>query len=420
LRNSPILGTSGLDTHFILAQTAAISNAERLWDLPPEQEIAVDAPHDDRRVDGRTPGVHPPSVIGFAGLLTLGVIPWVYLVHVLVIGELNTWAGHAAHVVRNSLAAFPIAVLALAISRRLAHRWGVGEASAADRLSLAALITLVFALCLLPVAVAHHFLDRWLDMDSPAGMFPGHRHPDGVVTATNILGRTVRGLRDVLVAVAAAFPVSLLGLAVPLRRRRPPPGLPRSEWAPGANLAVPVAGALVILGVGITAVSLSRTEVDPEHAPLARRPIVSVVPAGTGAQAGDLRLTPRTVKWIRHPHPPTLDARAAAQPAAAESHRLSVEFTVANLGAGIRTFGRKDIRLQAADGRAWSPVADGFPPIALGPQEAFTSMLVFAVPAPVPGLQIAWVHDGREVRIPIASDRHAPAAGTHDRRHTGP
>jgi hypothetical protein len=165
-------------------------------------------------------------------------------------------------------------------------------------------------------------------------------------------------------------------------------------------------------------VSLGRVEVDPEHAPVGRRPVISLVPAGAAAQAGDLRFTPRTVKWVRHPHPPVLDARAAAPPAAAEPHRLSVEFTIANLGSGTRAFGRRDIRLQAPDGRAWSPVADDFPAIVLEPQEAVTSMLIFEMPGPAPGLQLVWAHGGREIGIPVASAGPAPAAeGPH--RHAG-
>jgi hypothetical protein len=379
----------------------------------------VGVPESHRRADGRTPGARPPGVGILAALLTVGVIPWVYTVHVLVLGEVNTWAGHAAHLVRNSLAAFPFALLALAISRRLADRWGLGSETAAERLSLAALITLVFALCLSPPALAHTFFDRWLDADSAVAGFPGHQHPDGLLATANPVHRALRGLRDVLIAVAAAFPVALIGLAVqPGRWGSPAPGTRRAEWAPAATLTVPVAGALVILGLGITAVSLGRAEVDPEHAPVGRRPVVSLVPAGAGAQAGDLRFTPRTVRWVRHPHPPALDARTAAPPAIAEPHRLSVEFTIANLGSGTRAFGRRDIRLQAPDGRAWSPAADDFPPIVLEPQEAVTSMLIFEMPGPAPGLRLVWAHDGREIGIPVASAGPGPASdGPH--RHAG-
>jgi hypothetical protein len=291
----------------------------------------------------------------------------------------------------------------------------MGTASVSDRLSLAALITLLFALSLLPLAVAHNFLDQWLDADSPAAMFPGHRHPDGLVAAANPLSRVLRGLRDVLIAVAAAFPTSLLGLG--LRPGRWSLLAARAEWATPAALTIPLAGALVVLGVGITAVSLGRTEVDPEHAVIARRPVVTVVPAGAAARAGDLRLTPRAVKWIRHAHPVTLGRRAPAMPAAApESHRLSVEFTIANTGSSRRTFARSDIRLQAPSGRAWSPAGDDFAPMLLAPQEAVTSLLVFEVPAAMPGLEIAWTFGGREIRIPIGGV--ATHHGT-DSRHQG-
>lgn len=343
-------------------------------------------------------------MIGFAVLLTLGTIPWMYAVHVLVLGELNTWAGHLAHAVRNSLATFPLVVLALALSRWLVRRWDVRAVSAADRLALAAFITLVFTLCLTPATVAHPFLDPWLDVDAPAHMLAGHRHSGP--TFTNLLARTLRGIRDALIGVPAAFSLALVGLAVPGWQWSQPDSPRRfpAGWAGPVLFAVPVAGAVVILGVGITAVTLGIMETDPEHAAVGRRTTVRPTPTGAAVQVGDIRFSTRSVAWAWHTHepPPASPLLGAPHPTA---RRLLVQFSVANLGSQVRVFSRSDVRLQAVSGRAWSPLAHGLPPIVLQPREVVHSMLVFDAPASEARLELAWVSNGRQARLPIGSAR---------------
>jgi hypothetical protein len=155
-----------------------------------------------------------PSVSALAALVTLGVIPWLYGVHAIALGEANTWAGHVAHATRDSLLAFPLAVLAVGAGRWLASHWGIGGASSRDRLGRAALIALTFALCLLPAVGVHQYLDWWLDGGSPIHVTHSHGLRVASEGGTGIVDLTLHGLRDALVGLAAAFPVTLLGLAL--------------------------------------------------------------------------------------------------------------------------------------------------------------------------------------------------------------
>jgi hypothetical protein len=358
---------------------------------------------------GRPEAEGRPQVIGFAALLAVGTAPWIYAVHVLVLGEVNTWAGHLAHAARNILATYPLAVLAVAGSRSMVGRSGMRAASVPDRLALAALITLFFTLCLVPATVAHPFLDPWLDLDSPAHALAGHRHAGPAFT--DPLGRTLRGLRDALVGVPAAFCLALIGLAVPGWRwgcgGGPRPSAP--GWGSSVSLAVPAASALVILGVGVTAVTLGGMEPDPEHAAAGRRATVRLIPASGAAEFGDLRLTIRSVVRAWHTHEPVAATPRSTPGHAAAKHRLVVHVTLANLGPRGRVFARQDVRLQAPTGKAWSPLAHGFPAIVLGAQEAVHSQLAFDVPASEARLALVWVADGREVRLPIGAARDAAA-----------
>lgn len=184
-----------------------------------------------------------PSVSGLAALVTLGVIPCLYGLHAIALGEANTWAGPVAHATRDSLLAFPLAVLAVGAGRWLASRWGIGEASSRDRLGRAALIALTFALCLVPAVGVHQYLDWWLDGGSPTHVTHSHGLRVASEGGTGIVDLTLHGFRDALVGLAAAFPVTLLGLALTSGRRgsrRVAGGLQSTAWATPARFGMAV------------------------------------------------------------------------------------------------------------------------------------------------------------------------------------
>jgi hypothetical protein len=298
-----------------------------------------------------------------------------------------------------------VAVLTLALARWLAVRWDLKATTVTDRLALAALVTLLFTIGLAPATVAHPFLDRWLDSDAPAHGLAGHRHAGP--NTSDPLARVIRGLRDALLSVPAAFPLALVGVAVPGWRWAC--GRPRSlrGWAGPAGLAVPVAGAVVILGVGVTAVTLGGMESDPEHVPVGRRALLGRVPAQQALELGDLRLTVQNVLRAAHTHEPVTATPGSAPEPATGTHRLLVEIAVANRGARELGFARQAVRLQAPTGKAWSPLAHGFPPIVLAAHEVVHSTLGFDVPASEARLELVWAAQGREVRLPLGATRAA-------------
>ena len=374
----------------------------------------MDAEHDNPRHHDPSGSSTSPGVLGLAAVVTLGVIPWLYGVHAIVLAEANTWAGHVAHALRDSLLAFPLAVLAVGAARWPANRWGLGQDSVQDRLGQAALISLMFALLLVPSVGAHEFLDRWLDGGSPGQAFHGHGLRVGLERATDVVGLTLHGFRDALVGLAAAFPVTILGLASGQRgRRREVKALRSTVWAAPARLVVPAVAGLVVLGLGATALTFTLgEEADPDHAAAAHQPVVTQLAFGSLAEVGGLRFTVRSAKWVSIG--PEM-GRGIATPVSLITgdlpDRLYLEFAIENLGNKTRSFERKEVRLQGPSGAAWGPLADDFPAITLGPQEALTTMLIFEVPVPEAGLQLAWVREQHEAHIPIATagaDREIP------------
>jgi hypothetical protein len=304
------------------------------------------------------------------------------------------------------LLAFPLAVLAVGAAAWLASRWGIEGDSVAARVGQAALIALAFAVCLVPSVGVHEYLDRWLD--GGAQTFQGHGLRSGLERSTDVLGLTLHGLRDALMGLAAAFPATLLGLTLMAGWRSHPRaigGPPSSNWASPARLVVPLAGVLVVLGLGVTALTFALGEqADPDHA-LATHPVlVTAVPTSAMAVLDGLRVTTRSAQWVSQVPE---GRKGIAQPVSLKPgdlpDRLYLEFTVENLGGQTRTFGRREVRLLAPSGTAWAPLADDFPDIVLGPQDSLTSMLIFEIPAPEAGLRIAWVRARQEVRVPIAT-----------------
>ncbi|HSB78967.1 MAG TPA: hypothetical protein VLM91_09275 [Candidatus Methylomirabilis sp.] len=356
-----------------------------------------------------------PSVFRLAAVVTLGVIPWLYGVHAVILGETNTWAGHIAHATRDSLLAFPLALLAVGVSLWLAGRWGMSGESTLDRVGQAAIIALAFAVCLAPSVGVHEYLDRWLD-GGAAQLYHGHGLRTDLEGTTDVLGLTLHGLRDALMGLAAAFPATLLGLTLMAGWRSQPrvlDRLPSNTWASPARLVVPVAGALVAVGIGVTALTfMPRDQGDSDHASATHPVFVTEVPTSAKAEVGGLRVITRSAKWVSQvPEAAKGKAKTVSPNPGVLPDRLYLEFTVENLGEQARTFGRREVRLLAPSGTAWAPLADDFPDIVLGPQDALTTMLIFEVPAPEAGLRLAWLRGKQEVRMPIAItdvDRFAP------------
>lgn len=372
------------------------------------------------RQHNRADVIRSSKIFELAAVVSLVVLPWLYGAHVILLGEANTWAGHIAHAIRDSLLAFPVAVLAVGAGGWLAGRWGIEGDSIRARVGQAALIALAFAVCLVPSVGVHEYLDRWLDSGG-AQAFQGHGLRSGLESSTNVLGLALHGLRDALMGLAAAFPATLLGLGLMAGGRSHPRAigeLPSTNWGSPARFVVPLAGVLVVFGLGVTALTFTPgAEADLDHA-LATHPLlVTAVPTSAMAELDGLRVITRSAQWVSQvPEGKKGLAKPVSLVPGDLPDRLYLEFTVENLEDQARAFGRGEVRLEGPSGAAWAPLADDFPAIILGPREALTSMLIFEVPAPEAGLHIAWVRGRQAVRVPIAiTDADRFASKTRER-----
>jgi hypothetical protein len=346
------------------------------------------------------------SVLGLTALLAVGATTWVYGLHAAASVHADTWAGHLTHVIRDTLLAFPIALLAVGIGRWLAERWGMDGPSVGALLAQAALISVTFTLFLVPAVGLHQQFDRALD--GPAHAFHGQQPSGGSAGAGGILHHTLHGLHDALVGQAAALPLMLLGLALPARRRGHGGASAkalrvRPRTAP-VRFIVPAASALALLGVGLAGRSVVRGEADHDRVALiAHSPVVTNIAVGAGTEADGLRLMVHSALWMRQPRAtePRAPLPANTTP---EPDRVYVNVTVENLEGRPRTFGRQEFRLVSRDGNAWAPLADDFPAILLEPQGRLTTRLIFEVPERAARLQFVWTTERQEASIPLGDD----------------
>jgi hypothetical protein len=161
-----------------------------------------------------------------------------------------------------------------------------------------------------------------------------------------------------------------------------------------------IGAAIVALGV----ISGKKPHGEP-HGSSAHAPIVSDVTAGTSVDAGDLRITLRSAKWVRQP--PLTEPRSAARAgtdAANDLDRIYLEVSIQNFGTWLRGVWRGEFRMLARDGTGWAPLADDFPAMLLSPGEALTTRLIFEVPPQAARLELVWLGGAAEARIPIADD----------------
>jgi DNA-binding beta-propeller fold protein YncE len=139
-------------------------------------------------------------------LLAFGVIGWEHLYHsvVLGLGDENA-AGHFAHVLRDGLLAFPLALVAVVGGLWLGRRFGL--------LARAGSVSVGFGLLLVPSVGVHNATDNALSHGHGASLHD-HAAAGGLEASTGFGGLLLHGLRDAAVAEFAAFPLMLLGLVL--------------------------------------------------------------------------------------------------------------------------------------------------------------------------------------------------------------
>ena len=182
--------------------------------------------------EGGAPGFRRGrDLILLASLLAFGVIGWEHAYHsvVLGVGDENA-AGHLAHVLRDGLLAFPLALVAVVGGLWLGRRFGL--------FARAGVVSVGFGLLLVPSVGVHNATDNALS--GAHGAFPhNHAGAGGLEASTGFGGLLMHGLRDAALAQLAALPLMLLGLVLV--------GRAASTWRPPGRSPALVAASVSLL-----------------------------------------------------------------------------------------------------------------------------------------------------------------------------
>jgi DNA-binding beta-propeller fold protein YncE len=177
-----------------------------------------------------------------ASLLAFGVIGWEHTFHSVVLGvtEEHGAGPHLAHIFRDALLAFPLAILAVVAGLRLGRRFGP--------IVRAGFISAAFGLLLVPSVHAHGAIDGALSGDETLAH---HHHAGhgGIEASTGIFGTLEHGLRDAAIGELAAVPLMLSGLLLLERTTR---DRRRQRWTRAVLVAATAAVfTFVFSGVGL-------------------------------------------------------------------------------------------------------------------------------------------------------------------------
>ena len=140
-------------------------------------------------------------------LLSIGVVGWLYLVH-LWIGDADH-RGLAAldHGMRDVLMSLPLAFAAVGAGQWLARRLGATGTGPLYALSRAMIISLVFTALTIPSVGLHEVVDGFLGGAAPhAG--------EGLEHDSSAAGLALHGLRDAMIGEAAALPLLFVAIVL--------------------------------------------------------------------------------------------------------------------------------------------------------------------------------------------------------------
>jgi len=146
---------------------------------------------------------HHRNVVVLASLLAVGTVAWEHGFHAYVLGHADSLAAHLAHAVRDALLALPLAFLAVMGSFRVAASLGLCSDRSHDLVARAALVSIAFALLMVPAVSLHDAVDA---------VFAGQAQ--AFLQNTSLGGQLRHGVEDALIGLVAAFPLAFLGLAL--------------------------------------------------------------------------------------------------------------------------------------------------------------------------------------------------------------
>jgi hypothetical protein len=351
--------------------------------------------------------------LGAAAVLGFGVTLWLHGLRAASLTGGDLWSGRYAHIIRDGALAIPIAFLALRIGAWLAERWRVAAPSHP------ALTAIALSLLLVVAAGPHKVLDRAIEGTTHAHVFHGQPRTPGVDRAGWITSVVLQGSEDALLCYIAALPLMLFCLAVLPEKdrnsRRRTDTAPVRARPPSARFILSTTMAWALIGVGAAALGLAAGPVvhRDRAAALAHEPLVTEVTVARVIDAGELRVTLESAKWVRQPQPVASNRRAGrSTDPIGGSDRLYLEVTIENPGSVLHTVGRAAFRMLAKDGAGWAPLADDFPAILLNPGEKLGTSLVFELPPAAAHLELAASAGSAEARIPITDDDLGGVFGT--------
>jgi hypothetical protein len=345
-----------------------------------------------------------------AALLSLGVISCLYVLRA--VGVVSTgWAASLGHLLSDVLLIFPLAFAAIRVGQWLARRLGIAEESASGLFARAALIAGIFALFLAAASGLHQVLDRAFGT-TPTHAFHGQSRSVESDWAVDIASIARRGIREAILGYLAALPLMFVGLALlsgknrdgPINAERPD----SRAQAARAGSVVPTAIALAVAAAGV--VGLTLTSDKPIHRDrrglIEHAQMVTRIPVGIDFEVHGVHVTVQSAQWVRQP-PPAVEpiaAPRAGNDTAGAFDRIYLEVTFENVAASLRSVGRGEFRMLAANGASWAPLADDFPDILLGPAEKLTTRFIFEVPPQTAQLEFVPTDGAAEARIPIGDD----------------
>ena len=178
--------------------------------------------------------------LGLASVLAFGTIAWQHLVHSWTTGASVPLAGHLSHALRDGALAWPLAVLAVVAGLRLFHWMDLGERGIVGLVARTTLITVGFAALMVPAVVGHALIDAGLRGGSAAALAMA-------ASISANLGRFLDySVREALISLVAAMPLTLMGLVV----SDASPSSPRHRrWS--RRLAPAAAVVVLLVGGGI-------------------------------------------------------------------------------------------------------------------------------------------------------------------------
>jgi hypothetical protein len=345
--------------------------------------------------------VRGTRAVALSLLLTLCAIAWLRVLQTTGLAVTDVWAYSLAHIAKDALLIFPVALLAIAAGTGLADRWDF-QPSFAGFVASAALIAAAFGFLLVPVLGLHHYAAHVLDGNEPGHSFHGLARAGNPGALGRLSWNLLEGLHDALLTCVVAVPSVLLGLkllaATARRHGAPQADRPRARGTL-RRAVVTSSVALCVYAAAIGSVSFALTKDGSvhhaEHGSLA-----ASVPVGVEAKVGSVRVAVQSATWLRQPRE---TRQFAATSVRAVPDRVYLDVRIKNVGTTTRRIGRRDFRLRGPDG-SWGPLADDFPDFVLAPQEQLHTRLIFEVPHRPVELEFAWDDGTPRVHVPLADD----------------